>query len=628
MVSYSATLIWETKILHTAVDARSTYNLGLKLILSRLQPHESLDTDVILLGHSMGGLLSAEVALLKEHRIVGTINFDTPFLGMHPGVIASGLGSVFRPAPDTPGQKPTDACQGNQEARPVPAEDGGETQPSAAPSYYPSEESSLTPIETSSTTVLPISSSASIDMPVKDSTYDPPFVNDVRIPQRTGWANALHFINKHSDGLRAATTSYVRSHLEFGGAMADYTGLKNRYGRLRMLEDVDSKVKARIRFVNYYTASTGRPKKHKSAPTSATMSRVNTGQLDGEMSEIEESGNGSNLELSDKGFSSSCLKIPIDRPEGVSESSKNNASRMTEHSVGETQAYSDEEGQISDASEAMDHIQPNSMPDSEQTEAPDSQEEPSTFQRTRSTADLDSIPFEPSSFASNAAEPRRIMPSLPPVPPTPSEPPAFDAASYTDKDTRKLAEKEHSRQVKAYRQALKDREKSISDRHKFLEKRERAAAKEREKLTAKGEKERLKVEQKGMEKGEKERSKQEREELKRLEKERVRMEKEAEKLKGKKEDPKPPVTATPPGDCAADEDGDSKPEKPKRDRKFCMLPSIINGQLDPCWIRVFMPGVDEVGAHCGLFTVDGERYQRFVEDVAERIEAWVIEGRV
>lgn len=62
-------------------------------------------TDVILLGHSMGGILAAEVALLRDadmrrrHDILGVVAFDTPFLGMHPGVIGAGLGSIFRPQP-------------------------------------------------------------------------------------------------------------------------------------------------------------------------------------------------------------------------------------------------------------------------------------------------------------------------------------------------------------------------------------------------------------------------------------------------------------------------------------------------------------------------------------------------
>lgn len=64
---------------------------------------------VILLGHSMGGLLAAEAATDpsnipdattgKPCRIVGVIAFDTPFLGMHPHVIISGIASLFPKSP-------------------------------------------------------------------------------------------------------------------------------------------------------------------------------------------------------------------------------------------------------------------------------------------------------------------------------------------------------------------------------------------------------------------------------------------------------------------------------------------------------------------------------------------------
>lgn len=53
----------------------------------------------------MGGILSAEAALLRDnaghsrHRILGIVSFDTPFLGMHPGVITTGIGSLFRASP-------------------------------------------------------------------------------------------------------------------------------------------------------------------------------------------------------------------------------------------------------------------------------------------------------------------------------------------------------------------------------------------------------------------------------------------------------------------------------------------------------------------------------------------------
>lgn len=43
---------------------------------------------VILCGHSMGGLLTAEVAFAAPpNRVIGLISFDVPFLGVHPHVI-------------------------------------------------------------------------------------------------------------------------------------------------------------------------------------------------------------------------------------------------------------------------------------------------------------------------------------------------------------------------------------------------------------------------------------------------------------------------------------------------------------------------------------------------------------
>ena len=57
---------------------------------------------VILLGHSMGGLLAAEAATDpstnvpgKPKRIIGVVSFDTPFLGMHPHVVITGIASLL-----------------------------------------------------------------------------------------------------------------------------------------------------------------------------------------------------------------------------------------------------------------------------------------------------------------------------------------------------------------------------------------------------------------------------------------------------------------------------------------------------------------------------------------------------
>lgn len=242
----------------------------------RLTPHESPDTDIVLLGHSLGGILAAEVAILppyssrspdaRLHRILGLVAFDTPFLGMHPGVITTGLSSLFRPKPEVPERRPQ-------------MDNMALSSSSAGSPLSPSES---------------LSSSILSQVP-EDPNYNPPFPNDIQKAQRKGFEKALYFINKHSDDLTKATKEYVTSHFEFGGCMADYPGLKRRYDAMRALEDVNElarcrdsqgRLQRRVRFVNYYSASTGRLKPPKSpGETQATemknMSLHVDGQSDG-----------------------------------------------------------------------------------------------------------------------------------------------------------------------------------------------------------------------------------------------------------------------------------------------------------------------------------------------------------
>lgn len=584
-----------------------------------LSPHEGPHTDVVLLGHSMGGFLSAEVALLQGHRILGTISFDTPYLGMHPGVIASGLGSLFRPAPDSPAPKFAEIRAGSQDVTRTSTNEG--IQSSVSSSYFDSETtgSTLIPIESSPTTTTPLSTS--LDLPTKDPNFDPPFVNDVRLPQRSGWSNAWHFLNKHSDDLRKATQSYVKSHLEFGGAMADYNGLKNRYNKIRALEDV--KPPERTRFVNYYTASTGRPKKPKEP--SPLASRTPTGQLDGDQSQMTLQMHEASFDTLEGHSPDKSPRISMETPKDE-EIAEKDAQDHDKAFITASEGITKAEDATSDDSQALDHLHPTPVTDGEREEELNDLDKPAALNSSKSNATSDSNPWKGPSIPSTNPPPSRAAPSLPPIPPTPEEPALFDPTLYTEKDTCKQAEKEYSRQVKAYKQAVRDRDKAIADRRKLVEKREKNAAKEREKLEKAEQKERIKAEQRGMEKGERERAKIEREEQKKGEKERLKGEKQRAKVESDKlrdtSLPKTTSTANSDADLA---DAEPKEEKPKRDKKFCVLPSKENGQVDPCWVRVFMPGVDEVGAHCGLFFVDGERYHWFVNDVAERIDDWIEE---
>jgi len=535
----------------------------------------------------MGGILSAEVALQKpqnpatgkpfRHRILGTISFDTPFLGMHPGVVVSGIGSLFRPAPEPPGKPSQTSTSGTN--TPSMNSQASVSSPSYAPSVADSEISSQPSLIQSITS--PLAS------PPDDAYFNPPFPNDIRLPERKGWSNVLHFINKHSDGLTSATKQYFMSHLEFGGCLADYPGLKNRYEKLRGLEDVDDLAQRnnpgyqapirRIRFVNYYTASTGRPKPPK-AP------KIPPGQMmdaDGHLKPIE-------VEMQDMSLTPSQSQS-TSRSRSRSPASTPRIS-VEEHSDGAITPQPLEDGPDASPVEAkIEGLGDNSGVHDDIQEPPEMRHIDSIPIDDDDETDPVSMPTS-NEVAEETMSKLKSTPSEPPlprIPPVPTEPEPIDLSVYTDKDSRKIAEKEQKRIMRAYQQAVKDRESAIKDRKKLIEKREKKAQQEREKQ--------LKAEVK-------ERLKEEKEEMKR----------------------RATINPEPPRERQASVASSEQSTKPKRDKKFCMLPPEYGGKRDKCWIRVFMEGVDEVGAHCGLF-FPGPQYESLVGDVGERIGKWVEE---
>jgi pimeloyl-ACP methyl ester carboxylesterase len=623
-----AVLLAETHAVHTKIYPR--YRSRRNITCARddfsawLTPHEGDNTDVVLLGHSMGGLVIAEVALMPsptsdrplKHRIVGTVNFDVPFLGMHPGVVKSGLASIF----SAPPEEPTDRWQDTQLG--ADTDGGGPSNGQRATSPAPS------------------SMSDELWRPEKpDPNFNPSFQNDVKLSTRKGWSNAWHFVSKHSDNLREATKQLVTSHLEFGGAMANYGELKTRYARLRALEEdsdavrksvVDGGVPPRVRFVNYYTASTGRPKKPKTPQEELPEGVGSTASL-----EIVENS------VSNQSVGSTRSPSPGVKPEehDASQPAADNSHTPLEE---ENRANESDESSLYDdarSSPEMLHVDPTPVDESDDAfpEAPtDTPNDSQSSAATQSTTALSTVS------------------SLPPIPDMPTAPAPLDVSYIEDKQTRKLVEKEHTRATKAYEKAVKERERVIRDRAKLEEKREKKEKKESTKAEKEAQKARQKAEKedgkqvKKMDKAEiKELTHAEKEE-KRLAAERERMEKEARRMRGEPEpeakeensseserpasEPSaPPTIASSPSPAPqirkpsskAEEKEKEKEKKPPKDRKFCTLPpKDSQGQRDPCWPRVFMKDVDEVGAHCGLFFVD-ERYERLVGDVAERVEGWV-----
>ncbi|TKA30965.1 hypothetical protein B0A50_01933 [Salinomyces thailandicus] len=560
-----------THVVHTKLYPRYRSKRNITFArddLSRwLEPHEDANTDIVLLGHSMGGLLAAEVVLMPsptssphkpfKHRILGTINFDVPFLGMHPGVVKSGLASIFNP-PDEPSDDPS-----------------------------------------------PVTTPAPIPNTPSDPNYNPAFPNDVILPTRKGWRNAWHFVHKHSGELRKATKQLVSSHMEFGGAMANYGELGRRYTRIRALEEGEAG--GRVRFVNFYTASTGRGKSG------------------------EQGGEGAG----DEGMDGE------PRAEDRPGDSGNEIAVLEERQREARRGSGDEDS--GDKAVALTLLDPSPVPDDEaddyETAAYVSARDPSP----------PSSPTTPTPSTLSPPPTRSQPENIPPLPALPPPPPPLNIAFIQDPATKKVIEKEHKRAVKLYEKAVKEHEKAAKAQAKGERRKASAAGKEREKPKEGPPRELTHTER----------------EAQRLEQERLRMEAEGRRMRGEASPPRSPPSAPPeeeppdppistPSDFSTlsattssssssqAPDPDTSPSspslypspptpkphkrpKPSKPRTFCLLPPPDSqGAQDPVWVRVLMPGVDEVGAHCGLFFVDARgRYEGLVGDVVRVVGGWV-----
>ncbi|KAL4757192.1 uncharacterized protein BDW70DRAFT_153564 [Aspergillus foveolatus] len=224
MVSMPQTHVVYSKI-YPRYKTRGSLQDARDAISQWLSPLEASDLDVILLGHSPGGLIAAEVALVTSRtasnqiegmnlrqNIAGLVAFDAPFLGLHPRVVGTGIGRLFHRKADTKNE--------------------GKDQEDAIRNIVANQ----------------------------DATFHPVLTNDVNKPRWKGWDGARHFLEKNSRHLSRSALQYVFSYYDHSGCLKDNFGLLRRHKRPCRLAKVDgltgsSSSGGRFRFVNYYTTA-------------------------------------------------------------------------------------------------------------------------------------------------------------------------------------------------------------------------------------------------------------------------------------------------------------------------------------------------------------------------------------
>ncbi|KAI0840105.1 hypothetical protein F5Y06DRAFT_286006 [Hypoxylon sp. FL0890] len=586
----------DTHVIHSKIYPR--YKTYKALDVARdnfslwLTPHESPTTDVVLVGHSMGGLLAADVALMPSrdqyrmgyflHRILGTVSLDAPLLGLHPSIITAGLASLFRPKSDTT-TIPEEPIPNDEQTRPL--------------AHVTSEDTSVYSDQSSTSQLsLPYPRTPGTPVPYGitfDPNFNPSFVNDARVQDRGWWRNIVHFVEKHSsEGLFDAATHHIMSHLEFGGCLLDSSGLKTRYENIRKLEDVDDlkhhgfpHVPPQVRFVQYYTVCHGYPKNPNqqnsdhnpetpkeirsihSVPSSPHLSSQKHGDITSSQSTADVFPEHS-IDTDDE-ESSMQLLAPEPMCEEVEPTPLFDTSGQPLEGMRDKNSENDVSStkQSSDGIDASTDFQQMYHNNLGQKSLRDDDATTSNLADAVATLDLD----------------------LPAIPELPVKPEPVDLEQYADKDARKRAEKEVKRAEKEYTKLVKERDKIMKERQKIIGKREKKLAQEAEKR--------------------------EKEERKRRKKE-----------EGVAVDPSrtdlDSHLASPTTSPSERSRGEAKPPKQPKERRFCNLPGKVDGQVDPKWVKIFMKDTDQVGAHTGLF-FEGEHYERLVGDVGETIVNWV-----
>ncbi|KAF4955553.1 hypothetical protein FGADI_4527 [Fusarium gaditjirri] len=642
-----ANLLAESHVIHSKIYPRyKTYrSVGVARdnFSEWLRPHESPNTDVVLVGHSMGGILAADVVLMPnpspyglypfKHRIIGHVSLDCPFIGLHPGIVVSGITSLFKPAP-TPSQdsnqKGTSGTTPNSPEALIPGD------PSVS-SLYLTNSQSTDPVSSASLPSIASSSQPQRDPFANQPYFNQPFFNDSGLQERPFVQRMFHFANKYrSEGLIQAAAKHIFSYLEFGSCLADPTGLESRYRKIRALEDIDDlqtgemnqgldRPLTRVRFVNYYTLCAGLPKSPKASPDarSSKLSTATTTCPETRYVQSNSSASSSSVELD---FLPNKISIderiqPHNRQGSplpiITLEHRDTLGNSRDH---QTLLDSDSKTQASDTT-----IKDNPVDDYEALA--------SDIDRL-SMQSIDPTPIDEESPAhplpdtapievkgANNSLPGKEEAYLPPLPDPPTTPDIPDPSLYTEKDERKQVEREAKRIRRTHENALKYHAKAVREREKLIEKRQKRSQKEAEKAlkeAARQEKEALQESQR--------KEKESKKEEKRLVREASEQENEAQMVQEHEgterlKNPENQYELEAEAEAITKARG-LKSSKPRKLRKFCNLPTKGGRIDDPTWVDIYMADVDEVGAHCGLFFT-GQHYEKLVGDVGNRIMGWV-----
>ncbi|KAJ2919703.1 hypothetical protein MD484_g667, partial [Candolleomyces efflorescens] len=237
------------------------------------------DGPVIILGHSMGGLLAAEAATqlsspksgehpgLRKKRVIGMIAFDTPFLGMHPHVVVSGIASLLPKGEDGDDNEhhPTEKEMNFHPAINV-----------VSPRVTDEWEDFKSQLDPSS------SSSTHSDESWKDRSPSPLFNKAVDFLASRSKEDdpVVRWLRKHAEDPLSASKRWIVERFQFGICMFDPYGLKDRYSTL---------VDWNGRWINYWTYTTDRVKQHHDVDSQSITStrQAHAEQLDNDIALLD-----------------------------------------------------------------------------------------------------------------------------------------------------------------------------------------------------------------------------------------------------------------------------------------------------------------------------------------------------